>query len=56
MFTLTIETGNAAFGDDPTSEVAAILTKLARQISYQDQTDTVRDTNGNTVGRWTFER
>jgi hypothetical protein len=56
-FTLTIDTDNDAFTDPPEGrdrvELADILRRLADSIeSTYDATGTVRDTNGNTVGRW----
>lgn len=55
-FTLTIETGNAAFGEDPgqvRGEVGRILTKVTELVeeSYQSE-GALLDINGNTVGRW----
>jgi hypothetical protein len=55
MFTLTIDTGNAVFADDPRPELARILESLAVRLPDANDSGTVRDSNGNTVGRWTFE-
>lgn len=59
MFTLTIETDNAAFEEaGTTSEVARILRRLAEELESPylhgaaSAGDPVRDINGNTVGRW----
>ena len=54
MFTLKIETDNAAFEDSPSWEVARILEGLINKL----RTDTMAETgvavdfNGNIVGRW----
>jgi hypothetical protein len=60
MFTLTIETGNAAFEENLDAEIARILVKLAdRSINegYSLPCDWgfVRDINGNTVGHWKLD-
>ncbi|MGA9527145.1 MAG: hypothetical protein WBS24_03405 [Terriglobales bacterium] len=63
MFTLTIETHNAAFvgADDdfgPGPELARILRELADRLDLvgtAPKDGTVRDFNGNTVGTWTLE-
>ena len=57
MFTVTIETDNAAFNDDPGAELADILGKLAdtvRTTGLSGYNGKVRDTNGNTVGVWVW--
>lgn len=52
--TITIElrTGNAAFEDAPTSEIARILRKLADDFQDQGDMDGAKlmDANGNAVG------
>lgn len=56
MFTLKIETGNAAF-ENP-QEVARILKNLAHDAASElrDMADrgALRDANGNTVGTWRY--
>lgn len=53
-FTLTIETDNAAFRDDP-SEVARILREVARKIQHEGKDyGTIMDVNGNKVGEFSF--
>lgn len=47
---ITIETGNAAFEDDPRSEIARILRRLAEDFESGADPTLVRDINGNTVG------
>lgn len=54
-YTVTITSGNAAFGSDDRAElfeVAAILRRLANQLDNDDVTDVLLDSNGNTVGRF----
>ena len=52
--TITICTDNAAFEDDPESEVARILAAYARQLAdgltNLSFARKLRDINGNTVG------
>lgn len=54
--TITINTDNAAFGDDDqwsrSEEVARILRKLATDIEIEENVDfkVLRDSNGNQVG------
>lgn len=58
MFTVKIETKNAAFDDNnggATSELAGILRDVAADL-YRGQTDgPCRDYQGNTVGRYHYE-
>lgn len=59
MFRIEIATDNAAFDDDPASEVGRILRKLAENfLHFGDwraaESGDVRDYNGNTVGRWQY--
>ena len=58
MFTLTIQTGNAAFAEDPAEEIARILRELAQRISMNGKHSlslTLRDDNGNTIGRTAYQ-
>jgi hypothetical protein len=49
--TITIKTGNAAFTDSPTAEIARILRRLAGQFERDGlPPKTLRDINGNAVG------
>lgn len=50
MFTLTIETDNAAFGDEPSYELSRILLEVAEKVGAGHTRGTVRDENGNRVG------
>ena len=58
QITITIDTGNAAFEDGAGgSEVARILRTLADRYENDglwDQTHTLRDINGNRVGKATI--
>lgn len=56
MFTLSINTSNAAFEENPSFEVARILHYLAKKLRESECTQgVVRDFNGNTVGKWSFQ-
>ena len=53
---IDFETDNAAFGEDDLSaalEAGRILQELATKVSPGDS-GTIRDHNGNTIGRWTW--
>lgn len=55
--TITIETGNAAFDDEPASEVARILFAVATRIQDGITDDIpVMDSNGITVGSVKIQR
>lgn len=51
-FQLYIDTGNAAFEDNPGDELARILEELARDLRENGllEVENLRDVNGNTVG------
>lgn len=50
-FTVTIHTGNAAFDEAPATEIARILSDLAKRLENNGLVDgPLRDINGNTVG------
>lgn len=51
---LTIETDNAAFGDEPGVEVAGILRDVANRAENGQTSGTLLDSNGNTVGSWSL--
>lgn len=56
MFTLTIETDNAAFSDTlATDECARILREVADRMERGESRGRVRDHNGNTVGTFSLE-
>jgi hypothetical protein len=52
--TITIETDNAAFAEDPHEETCRILRRLVAHIEGNGINEplTLRDVNGNTVGRY----
>lgn len=52
-FTLTIDTDNAAFAENPT-ELAELVAFVAARLLQTNDDFAVRDTNGNTVGTATF--
>ena len=49
---IDFETDNAAFVDDP-DEAGRILRQLASEVSENDS-GIIRDVNGNTIGRWSW--
>ena len=56
--TITITTGNAAFGTEEfeqNAEIARILRKLADKFEQGDQPEFPVDANGNRVGRVEYE-
>lgn len=50
MFRLEIATDNAAFDDDPHTEIARILAAVAARVADREDHGTIRDLNGGTVG------
>lgn len=55
MLKLFIETENAAFDDEPATELARILRDLAKRIEHDPAPYIVlRDINGNKVGECTI--
>lgn len=54
-FTVKIDIDNSAF-DDRDAEISRILSEIAGKIegcgTAQGMSQTIRDINGNTVGRW----
>lgn len=58
MFTLKIETDNAAFGDgnitDERYELARILREVAKRLESGEDSGAVRDVNGNKVGQFSL--
>lgn len=58
---ITIDTVNAAFDDEPATEIARILHKLADDLEQFDSPDKLFDANGNAVGTvfvdsWSYRR
>ena len=54
MFKLEIQTTNAAFEDDPSYGVARLLGEAAHSIDMGHLSGSLRDINGNRVGRFEF--
>lgn len=55
-FQLEFDADNAAFaGNDWQPETVRILTEVARRVEMGDNSGTIRDSNGNTVGRFEFK-
>ena len=56
MFKLEFETDSAAFDGAEFPEIAEVRRKLADRIENPDRTEgPIRDSNGNTIGRWLYE-
>jgi hypothetical protein len=53
-FTLRIACDNDAFTDEPGAEVAELLRTAATRVEAGRTDATIQDTNGATVGAWTF--
>ena len=53
-FTMTIDTDNDAFAEDPQAEVARILRRVARTVVAGSDGGRCMDINGNAVGSWEF--
>ncbi len=59
-FVLRFACDNAAFGDDPSAEIARILKATGDvfdkglRLPEDGDSDSVRDANGNRVGQWTY--
>lgn len=55
-FTLFFDMGNAAFEDSPAEEVARILRAIADKVAGENDVpgffQTIRDANGNDIGRY----
>ncbi|KKK71010.1 hypothetical protein LCGC14_2918260 [marine sediment metagenome] len=54
-FTMSIESTNAAFEDEGAEEVTRILRHVADQIKDGYTVGPVLDSNGNSVGVWSFD-
>lgn len=48
----SIDCDNAAFEEEPASELARCLRAVADAVADGDTSGSVRDINGNTVGSW----
>lgn len=56
---IKFESENAAFQDDPVGETVSILKGLIERIESQRSNPDgsyIRDTNGNSIGAWSFRR
>ena len=70
MFKLEFETDNAAFGEtdcETFQQIASVLIDVRRKMQAEAANDiggsrttqwieSIRDTNGNTIGRFTYEK
>jgi hypothetical protein len=52
MFSIRIDTDNAAFSANPAEEIARILGVIAEQVENGYQQGLAFDYNGNRVGQW----
>lgn len=52
MFTVKINTDNAAYADSPEYEIASNLEAIVEDLEFGFRSGSVRDRNGNTVGSW----
>ncbi len=54
-FRLTLETGNAAFADQPGIECARLLRQAAENVEAGALCENLNDLNGNPVGFWRLD-
>ena len=52
MFTVKINTDNAAYTDSPEYEIASNLEAIVEDLKFGFRSGSVTDHNGNTVGTW----
>jgi len=52
MFNVSFSTTGACFGEYKEYEISKILTKLSMRVYEGETGGTVKDTNGNTIGKW----
>lgn len=52
MFTVKIDTDNAAYTDSPEYEIASNLQEIASDLNNGVRRGRVMDHNGNSVGTW----
>lgn len=55
MFKVEFDTSNDAFEVGGVSEIAACLTIIAGKVEDGETEGAIKDSNGNTVGSWTWE-
>jgi len=59
IFTVAVDTRNAAFDPDPTPEIARILRAVADRVEKGEDCShylTIFDVNGNDVGRFALKQ
>ena len=54
--TIIIRMDNAAFEEEPATEISRILRDLAERVELGSGYENLRDINGNTVGTFRIER
>ncbi len=54
MVKIEFATGDAAFSEDPATEIARILERLAKKVREGDFDGPIMDLNGNRVGSMTI--
>lgn len=52
MFTVKINTDNAAYSDSPEYEIASNLEAIVEDLNFGVRRGRVMDHNGNSVGTW----
>lgn len=52
MFTVKINTDNAAYTEDPEYEIASNLQEIVSDLNHGLRRGRVMDHNGNSVGTW----
>lgn len=52
MFTVKIDTDNAAYTDSPEYGIASNLEAIVEDLKFGFRSGNVMDPNGNTVGTW----
>ena len=55
MFQVQFSTDNSAFKEHHHYEIVDILRRLARVVEAGETEGNIRDSNGNTIGAWTWE-
>jgi hypothetical protein len=53
-FTMEFDDSNAAFVADWSGEISSVLADAAERVNSGHSEGPCRDSNGNTVGRWTL--
>jgi hypothetical protein len=55
-FSMKIQCDTAAFADDLTGEIGRALTAVADALGEGGTEGNIRDSNGNTVGKWSLKK